>query len=256
MSYDLCVFDTHTHPEDNFTRFSWLGSMILEEKPRTLIIGGDLGRVDSMSRHGDKPPNTFKEDLECMHHAIGLMLNPWLAWNKKQRSHRHKPHDMRIVWLEGNHEERARRVAKEDPSGFASLLDWDDPFGFSRWWTERYDYGKIVNINGIDYTHVPRNKMGRPSAQTTVLKQTSTHMIYGHNHTMQLLTTPVSGSDNGVRMSLCAPCYMPDQSLEPYAENLTNGWVYGLLRVRPRGSPTLPFSFDYLDMVTMEELYG
>lgn len=256
MTYDLVMFDGHTHPEDDFSRFSQLGSMILEEKPKTLIIGGDLGRVDSMSGHGDTPSVTFRQDLEAMHYAIGLMLNPLLEWNRRRSDSRHRPHNMRIVWLEGNHEERARRVAKEDPHGFASLVDWEDPFGFSRWWDEKYPYGKVVNVNGIDYTHVPRNKMGTPMAATTILKQTGRHMIYGHNHTMQLLTTPVSGSDNGVRMTLCAPCFMPDQSLEPYAQNNQNGWVYGILRVRPRGSPTLPFSFDYLSMVDLEEMYG
>lgn len=253
---DLVIFDPHSHPEDNFDRFRWIGNLIMERRPRSVIVGGDLARMDSMSRHGDKPTTTFKEDLEAMHEAIRLMFGPILEWNTRQRSHRHRPHPMRTVWLEGNHEERARRVAKEDPHGFASLVDWDDPLGLARWYDERYEYGQVANIHGIDYTHIPRTIMGRPMAHNSICKQTQRHMIYGHGHSLNTSSTPIIGTDNGVRMTLSAPAFMPDQNKEPYSRNLTTGWVYGILIVRPSGSPSVPFSFDYLSMKDLEELHG
>lgn len=253
---DLIVFDPHTHPEDDFARFDHLGRMILEEKPNSIVIGGDLGRVDSMSRHGDKPPCTFREDLNAMHEALRRMLGPLKEWNERQRSHRHKPWEPRIVWLEGNHEERARRVAKEDPYGFSSLVDWDDPFGFARWFDERYEFGQYANVGGIKYTHIPRTIMGRPMAHTSICKHTSGHLIYGHGHTLNCTTVAINDHSNSVRVILSAPCFMPDQNKEPYAKHLTTGWVFGLLRVYPSGSPTVPFGFDYVSMPQLQERYG
>lgn len=252
----LVVFDPHTHPEDNFSRFDWLGRMILEERPSAIVVGGDLGRVDSMSRHGDTPPCTFKQDLEAMQEALIRMFSPLQKWNERRRVNKKGTYSPRTVWLEGNHEERARRVAREDPNGFASLVDWDNPFNFARWYDERYEYGDWANVNGVLYTHIPRNIMGRPMAHSTICKHAETHTIYGHRHNLEVTNIPLHGSDNGVKTILSAPAYMPHQNKEPYAKNLTTGWVYGLLRVYPSGSPRIPFAYDYVSMTRMEEMYG
>lgn len=256
MSYTLTVFDPHTHPEDDFRRFDWLGKMILEEKPTSLVIGGDLGRVDSMSRHGDTPTVTFKQDLAAMSEALRRVFSPLNEWNRRQNRSKHRQHALRAVWLEGNHEERARRVAKEDPHGFASLVDWDDPYGFGRWYDERYEFGQYANVGGVLYTHVPRNMMGRAMSHTAASKHSESHLIYGHSHTLQATPVAMHGNTNGVKMVLSAPAFMPHGNKEPYAKNLTTGWVYGLLRVRPSGSPSTPFSYDYLSMGDLESLYG
>jgi hypothetical protein len=256
LSYTLVIFDPHTHPEDDFSRFDQLGQLILAEKPRNIVVGGDLGRVDSMSRHGDKPVVTFREDIASMNEAARRIFSPLREWNNKRRESRHRPHPMRAVWLEGNHEERARRVAKEDPHGFASLVDWDDPFGFSHWWDERYEYGEYANVDGVLYTHVPRNIMGRPMAHSTAAKHAESHLIFGHSHSLQVVNVPLHGTDNGVKTIMSAPAFMPHQNKEPYASRLTTGWSYGLLRVRPSGSPRIPPSYDYLNMVDLERMYG
>lgn len=256
MSLTIAVFDLHGHPEDNFRRFDWLGRMILEEKPDSVVIGGDIARMDSLSRHGDSPATTLREDLAAMQEGLSRIFSPLRDWNARRKDSKHAQHAMRTVWLEGNHEERARRVAKEDPHGFASLVDWDDPYSLAHWYDERYEYGQYANVGGVLYTHVPRNMMGRAMSHTAAAKHSESHLIYGHSHTLQ--TTPVAlhGNGNGVKMVLSAPAYMEKQNKEPYAKNLTTGWVYGLLRVRPSGSPSIPFSYDYLSMDDMERLYG
>ncbi len=254
--YTLCIFDPHTHPEDDFKRFDWLGRMILEEKPASIVVGGDLGRVDSMSRHGDPPPCTFKQDLEAMGEALRRTFGPMQEWNQQRKRNRHSRYGPRTVWLEGNHEERARRVAREDPNGFASLVDWENPFGFAHWWDERYAFGEYANVDGVMYTHVPRNIMGRAMAHSTAAKHTESHLIYGHRHTLDVTSIPLHGTDNGVKMILSAPAFMPHQNKEPYAKLLTTGWTYGLLRVYASGSPRIPFSYDYVSMTRMEAMYG
>lgn len=256
MTCTFVVTDPHGHPEDDFSRFDWLGRALLEEKPDNLVVMGDWGRFDSLSRHGDTPATTFRQDLEAMHEALRRTFGPLAEWNKSQRSHRHRQHAMRTVWLEGNHEERARRVAKEDPHGFASLVDWEDPFGLARWYDERYEYGEYANVNGVYYTHTPRNIMGRAASWTAACKGSPGHLFFGHTHSMRTETIPLHGTNNAVKLIASCPAYMPDQNKEPYCSKLTTGWTYGMLKVYPRGSPTIPPSFDWVDMDRMEQRYG
>jgi predicted phosphodiesterase len=243
--YDLVVTDIHTAHDDDFKRHRALGNMILEEKPRSLIFVGDFASLDSCSSYDKVKRCSMAEDVEAIKHAYRLIFGPLLEWSSRQRSHRHRGHDMRTVWCEGNHEEREKRIRKEDPDGYASLIDFQSIICPPHYWDEWYDYGHVVNVNGINYTHIPIGKTGRPMGYTTVARQTNGHLIYGHTHEMRMTPVPQVDSVNSVRMILNAPAFLPQDQKEHYCERSTTGWVYGLLRVRPQG-PTRPFTFDFL----------
>jgi predicted phosphodiesterase len=246
LSYDLVIADMHDHPEDNFLRQEALGKMILAEKPRTIIMLGDGSRHDAFSTYDKYKQWTAKEEIAAWHHSLSLIFGPLQDWNRRQRSHRHKQHEPRTVFTMGNHEERMFRELMENPHGFGSLIDFDEITSKGKHFDEVYEYGDVVNVNGIDYTHAARNKMNRPMALSTLAKQSRNHTIVGHTHTMEVRSTPLLGPENGVRTTLVAPAFMDMQNKEPYCRNATTGWVYGFLKVRPSGSPTVPFGYEYV----------
>lgn len=254
MTYDLSVFDLHVAPDTNWERIEALGNLIVAEKPRSIIFGGDFTSLDSMSTYDPQPRFTLKEDMEAVKYAYDLIFGPMMRWNARQASHRHKTYQPRTVFLEGNHEERERRLRKQDPSRYASLLDVQGMIAPRQYWQETYEYGDIVNVNGINYTHCPLNKMGRPMGYTTAARQTNGHLIYGHTHEMRMTPVPQVDISNSVRMILNAPAYLEQDSKEHYNEKSTTGWVYGLLKVRPQG-PTRPFSYDYWTTEEVIEQY-
>lgn len=244
--YDLWVFDMHDHPEDNFKRQEALGNMIVAEKPRSFVMGGDGSRHDAFSTYDKYKQWTAAEEIAAWKNSLALMFGPLEEWNKRQASHRHKQHNMRTVLTLGNHEDRMWRALGEDPYGFGSLVDFDDITGRKRYFDEVYPFGDVVNVNGIQCTHAPRNKMNRVMAHSTAAKQSNTHLIYGHTHTMQCTCTPIIGPENGSRMTLIAPAFMDEGQKEPYCQNATTGWQYGFLKVYPSGSPTVPPGFEYI----------
>lgn len=252
MTYDLLIADAHTYPEDDFSRFDWLGQMILEERPRRVISIGDFGSLDSMSTYDATPVCSFREDVEAMKEAQRRVFGPIDQWSERQRSHRHAPHQMERVKIKGNHEERADRAKVKDPFGFASVVDFDDIVGYTQYWDRVFDYGEIVNIGGIHYTHCVKSKMGRPMALSSVAKQTSTHLIQGHMHSLDFVSTPVPG---GVRITMSAPAFMADAYVPPYAKHLHRGWTYGLLKVRPE-SPLEAPGIEYVSMKELKRRYG
>lgn len=252
MTYDLVVADAHAFPDDDFRRFDWLGNMILEERPRRIISIGDFGSLDSMSTYDSVPPSTLREDAAAMIEAQKRVFGPIDAWSERQRSHRHAPHRMERVKIKGNHEERADRAKIRNPYGYSSVVDFDDLVGYTQYWDRVFEYGDIVTIGGIDYTHCVRGRMGRPIAIRTVAKQSSRHLIQGHSHSMEFISTPVS---DGVRITVSAPAFMADKYLPSYAKHLQNGWVYGILKVRPESPYEAP-GLEYISIKEMERRYS
>lgn len=252
MTYDLLITDPHTHPNDNFDRFDWLGKMLLEDKPRRIICLGDFYSLDSMSTYDNIPASTLAEDIAAGVEAQRRLFTPLSDWNKRQRSHRHRPHYVEKVMIKGNHEERADRAKKRDPHGFASVVDFNELAGFYSFWDEVHEYGEIVRVGGIDYTHCVVGIMGRALALNSVSKQTSHHLIQGHQHSLQTVTVPVPG---GVRYIMSAPAFMEDQYVPNYARGKHRGWTYGLLKIKPHGPTEVP-SFEYISMKELKERYS
>lgn len=244
--YDLVIFDPHCHPEDNFRRFEALGNMIVGEKPRSFIVGGDGSRHDAFSTYDKYKQWTAAEEIAAWKHSLSLMFGPLDDWNTRQSSHRHKQHGMRTLLTLGNHEDRLWSALKENPYGFGSLVDFDSITGKGRYFDEVEPYGAVVNVGGIQYTHAARSVMGRPLALSTLAKRSNTHTIVGHSHTLDVVTTPLCHSENAVRFTMSAPAFMDMGNKEPYCMNYMTGWTYGLLKVYPSGSPTVAPSYEYM----------
>jgi len=254
MTYSLVFMDLHTSPEDDFKRHEALGNMILEEKPAEIISVGDFASLDSCSQYDTVKRCSMADDIGAIKEAYRLIFGPLEKWNDKRRKGRHKRHEPRTVWCEGNHEEREKRMRKADPDGYASLIDFQSLLAPPAFWQERYDYGQVANVRGVDYTHIPLNRMGKAASMAFMRKHTARHLIWGHTHTMMLETIPQVATENSVRMLLNGPALLRQDEKEHYCEMNTTGWVYGLLRVRPQG-PTQPFSFDFVSTAELESQY-
>ncbi len=245
MTYTMVVQDLHTNPDDDFFRHEALGNMIAEEQPEEIVFVGDFASMDSCSQYDKTRRYTIKEDLEAI--KIGYEF----IFNKMKRISRYKP---RVIFCEGNHEEREKRIRAYDPGGYASIVDWDSLMVPTDLFSEHYRYGEVVNVRGIDYTHCPLNQMGKAASMAWIRKHTKRHLIWGHTHRMLLETIPQVGENNSVRGLLNGPALLRQDIKENYCLDSTTGWVYGLLRVYPRGEDRM-FMFDYVDTEELESLY-
>ena len=254
MTFTLPVFDLHTDHDDDFSRHKALGNMILEENPDEIIIGGDFASLDSCSSYDVVKRCSMADDLAAVKHAYECIFGPMNKWNNRRRKTKHKQYRPKTYWLEGNHEEREKRIRKADPQGYASLIDFDAMIAPPSIWQHKVEYGQFVTVRGIHYTHIPLNKMGKPMSMAMMRKMTAGHTIFGHTHFLHCETIALTGNDNACKMLLNAPALMRQDRKEHYCERNTTGWVYGLLRVRPQG-PTRPFTFDFISTEELETMY-
>jgi hypothetical protein len=238
--------------------------MILEERPETIICIGDFADLESCSNHSERGSATHKaapslaDDALACRTAQQMMFEPVIEWNARERRTKHRQYRPHLIFIEGNHEARYARWAEANPSQ-ASVIDFRHIMGYDQYWDEIHRYKDWVTVDGIDYTHIPHNVMGRPMGGVnlcrTVALQSQRHSIFGHSHSMNVANAPLLGSTNASRMALSGPAFMSEGHIEPYARGNQTGWIYGLLRVYPQANGR-PFGFDYVSMSQLEEMYG
>lgn len=247
----IVISDPHVSPGQNLERFDWLGKMIRKEKPDKVICIGDFTSLDSCSSHAepgsatDVAAPTLQQDAEACLDAQKRMFYQQFGGKR--------------FMLEGNHEDRYARWAELNPKQ-ASVIDFHTEMGFNKYWDRVIRYKNWLYVDGIGYTHVPHNIMGRPVggmyAARTVALNASTSVIFGHSHSMQAATVPLYGDTNEARMALIAPAFMPEGHIEPYARGNQTGWQYGVLRVFPATKPNRPFTYEWVSIERLQELYG
>ena len=60
----LIIPDCHAHPDYDNNRFDWLGNLIIEERPDTILCLGDLADMPSLSSY-DKRSEERRVGKEC-----------------------------------------------------------------------------------------------------------------------------------------------------------------------------------------------
>lgn len=177
----LVIPDSHSHPEHKNDRYTWLGHLINDVKPDTVIDIGDWFDMPSLSSY-DKGKAQFegrryRSDLNAGIDAQNRLREVVRSAKRKLP---------RFVRTLGNHEYRIIRALERDPVligtiGLADLQSRD--YGW-----EEHDFLNPVEIDGIRYCHyfttgVKNLPVGGAHQAYTLLVKEHASCIMGHTHT-------------------------------------------------------------------------
>jgi len=247
MTTHLVIPDQHAHPDYNNSRFEWLGKLIVDLKPDTVINLGDMADMPSLCTY-DKGTKGFegrryKKDIEAALDAQERMFTPIQKAKKK------KP---RFVFTLGNHEERINRAISSD-----AILDGTisiDDFKLKDYKWEVYNFLQPVVIDGIAYSHYfTSGVMGRPvggeNPAKSLLNKQHMSCTAGHTHTLDFASDTNAASDR--IMSLVGGCYLDYASgwNNPQSENL---WWSGVIIKRQVEKGTYDLQFVSLESLRKE----
>lgn len=251
--YDLVILDPHVTVGANLDRFKWLNNMIRgSPEVENIICIGDYASMDCLSGHSQPGSQTDRDKPSLVEEFDIIRESQEILFDKVKI-----PVSNRIM-TKGNHEHRFNRWAENNPL-VASAINYNEDSGFAEHWGTIKNYGTYVGVNGVDYTHVPFNLMGRPvsgvNRTRTVALQSVRSTIFGHSHNMQFSSVALLGSKNAVRCSLSGPAFQDQDHLPQYAKNTQSGWNYGVLKVFPLGK-NRGFSFHWVSMKELEDTYG
>ena len=185
MSSHLIIPDTHSTPDFNNDRFTWLGKLVVDLKPDTVIMLGDWVDMPSLCSY-DKctkgyEGRRYKNDIEAGIDAQERFFAPIRAAKKRLP---------RLVMLEGNHEHRITRAISSDAAHLDGIISLDDleyeHFGWE--WVPYYGSTPgIIEVDGIAYAHyftsgiMGRSISGEHPAYSLLVKQYMS-CTQGHTH--------------------------------------------------------------------------
>jgi len=156
LSTHYILPDTQVRPGDITDHLDWIAQDIVRRKPDVLVCLGDWWDLPSLSSH-DAPGSAKKEnarfraDLDAGHAAMARLMEPIEKELSRIQRRKIKRWPLRQVFITGNHENRADRIAANDPvltGVVGSQLCRVEEFGF-----ERHEFLAPVAIDGVHYSH-------------------------------------------------------------------------------------------------------
>jgi len=154
MTRHLVIPDTQIRPGVDTKHIDWAAQAIVEYLPEVIVILGDWWDFHSLNGHEEKGSaemenSRYKDDLDVGNEAFRRLCAPMNAEILRRRTSHKKRWEPRKVFVDGNHEYRADRVAKNDPK-------WQGIIGSHNCETldfERHPFLEVVVIDGIRYSH-------------------------------------------------------------------------------------------------------
>jgi len=152
--------DTQVRPGVPLDHIDWIAKAIVHYRPDVVVHLGD--HWDHHSLNGHEQPGSaplegarYIDDLTSGNEAFARLCKP-MEDEIKRREEKHRPRwKPRKVFITGNHEIRADRVAENNPkflgtigSDLCDIRDW-----------ERHPFLKVVDIDGILYCMAPHHKI-------------------------------------------------------------------------------------------------
>jgi len=242
MRRHLIIPDAQVKPGSRIDHVKWAGEAILDYRPDVIVCLGDWWDLPSLNSHAEKGSAElegarYEEDIDAGNKAFRL-LDSYL---KRSRSKTWHP---RRVFLEGNHENRANRVSKNDPkwqgvigSQNCQTLDW-----------ERHPFLKIVEIDGVAYCHYFANPFsGKPIGGTIVNRLNSIGKSFVQGHQQGFLYASKQYPDHVKHGLVAGRFYLEHENYRPddVQKSEWNGIVV-LNGVRRGDYDLMPLRMDYL----------
>lgn len=223
----LVVPDPHAVPGVSNERAEWLGRLINDVKPDTVVVLGDTADMPSLCSY-DKGTRSFQGRSYAQDIAAHGDFQERL-WDTVRRSKRKLP---RRVTLIGNHEQRIARAIDLQPE-LEGTISYRD-LALERWYDDIVDYvgstPGTIDVDGITYAHyLISGVSGRPissehQAHTILQKQFKSSTV-GHLHTFDFCVKTTG--DRRKIYGLCAGVF---QEHEPnFAGDANRLWWRGVL---------------------------
>lgn len=242
MKRHLIIPDAQIKPGSPTDHIKWCGEAILDYKPDVIVCLGDWWDLPSLNTHSQ--PGS--EELEGKRYDQDIKVgnesfNKLDSYLRKSRSKTWQP---RKVFLEGNHENRANRIAKNDPkwkgiigSHNCQTLDW-----------ERHKFLKIVEIDGIKYCHYfPNPFSGKPIGGTIVSRLNNIGASFVQGHQQGFLYASKQYPDHVKHGLVAGRFYLENENYRP-DDVQRNEWsgIVILNGVRRGDYDLMPLRMDYL----------
>lgn len=249
MNRHLIIPDCQIKPGDDLTHIDWAAQAIVEYLPDVIVIIGDFWDLPSLNTHAGpgsvELENTrYQDDIDAGNEAFRRLVAPLEAERARRLRRKIARWNPRKIFITGNHEHRADRVAKNEPK-------WQGIIGSHQLQTldfERHEFLKIVEVDGIKYSHYfPHPYSGKPIGGTIVNRLNAIGASFVQGHQQGFLYASKQCPDHVKHGLVCGRYYMHHESYRP-ADVQNSEWngIVVLNEVRNGTFDLMPLSASYL----------
>lgn len=248
----LVVPDPHAAPGYSNVRADWIGRLILDERPDTVIVLGDLADIPSLSSY-DKGKKSFQGRTYKADITSALEFNDRL-WAPIRAAKKRFPY--RVI-LEGNHEYRITRAIELQPE-LEGAIGFDD-LDYHRYYDEVVRYRGsspgIIEVDGVAYAHYfISGVMGRPIAGEhpaySLFTKGAVSATAGHLHTLDYC---VRTNALGIKTQ-CLVAGVAQDYDSPFAGNANDLWWRGV--IVKRNVENGQYDPEFISLKRLKEIYG
>jgi len=214
------IFLSDIHIPDNI-KLEPIFRYMKDLKPEFVVLGGDI--LDAKGMHGIDSLPASQIKLEW-YERDKKYLEDFLHSVKKV-----VPKNCKLIYIEGNHEERYRRIMRRYPDA------WGDRFNFHRdvvkkifpsaKWISYGDYSSFFKLGDTVFIH--GTVWPDAHAKKYALDHTPFKCIYGHLHHFQSYTTRRAMSDMSPRYAVTAGCL--SNTTPEWKKGAPNQWINGFI---------------------------
>lgn len=207
--------DTQTRPGVPLDHLDWIAQAILHYKPDVVVHLGDHWDFPSLNGHeepGSAPleGKRYADDLAVGNEAFARLCLPMEGDIERRIVKHRKRWEPRCVFITGNHEIRADRVAENNPKLIGTI--GSEQCDVRGW--ERHPFLKVVEIDGILYSHYFQSShSSRPIGGSIVNKLTKIGASFVHGHQQGLdMGTKIMGNGKTWWGIQAGSCYCHEES--------------------------------------------
>lgn len=163
MATHLVIPDTQVSPGVPIDHLEWASRYIKEKRPDVVIHLGDHWDMPSLNTY-DSPKGTgfegrrLKNDVYAGNYAFTVLNKGLREENDRLRRNKKELYKPRLVYIEGNHDQRIERVAERD-FVYEGLIGRHMFNPVKHGW-EYHNLCEIVGIDGVHYSHYFKQPKG------------------------------------------------------------------------------------------------
>jgi hypothetical protein len=245
----LIIPDAQHKPGNDLTHVKWAADAIVEYRPDVIVVIGDWWDLNSLSTH-DAPGSKeaegrwVKPDIDIGNEAFELLVAPMMKERKRRRDSHKVRWEPECHFLFGNHENRLTRAIFRDPK-WEGVLTTDalKTPGF-----QRHEFLKIVEIDGIKYSHYfPNPLSGKPIGGTIPNRLNHIGSSFVQGHQQGFLYASKQYPDHVKHGIVCGRFYCHHESYRPQDVQMSEWSGIVVLNAVSNGDfDVMPLRMDYL----------
>lgn len=211
----LVVGDAHVTNNQSLRRFKWMNDYMERSNPNYVVFIGDFLTLNSLSAWDrDKrllmEQRRYFKEIDAGNQALDYL---------------HFPKETRVIFLEGNHEDRLTRYLNYHPEFAEGDISIPNQLRLNERGFKWIPYRSYFILNGIHFTHIPFGTIREVTGVdicSKVQQVTVNTTVFGHTHRLHTACVHKHGQKH-LQQILNVGCFFEEE--EEYVQGrVTNYW--------------------------------